>query len=265
MCRLGVSSPAGGARAASCGSTSRSAARFSKSRASGSAVSSTSEAPSSCPCAARKVLAMPPPMSTRSALFNNRSSAAILSETFAPPRIATKGRTGFCKAPSRYCTSRVSRWPAKAGNNCASPTLEACARWPVPKASFTNTSPRRARLAAKSASLLVSPAWKRVFSNSKTAPDGAAAMAASASAPTQSATKRTSISSSADNTGVIGASENSGRRLPFGRPKCDSRMSARGLSARISRIVGSTARIRVSSATIFPSRGTLKSTRYNTR
>src|SRR5690348_7622374 len=55
----------------------------------------------------------------------------------------------------------------------------------------------------------------------------------------------------------------SGRTSPFGLPKCDSRstIAPRSLS---SRIVGSMARRRVSSVTLAPSIGTLRSTRTRT-
>src|SRR3954447_23428842 len=55
----------------------------------------------------------------------------------------------------------------------------------------------------------------------------------------------------------------SGRVSPFGRPKCDSRstIAPRSLS---SRTVGSIARSRVSSVTLAPSIGTLRSTRTRT-
>src|SRR5580765_272024 len=38
---------------------------------------------------------MPPPMSMASAIFIRFSTTSILSLTFAPPRIATKGRVGL--------------------------------------------------------------------------------------------------------------------------------------------------------------------------
>ena len=55
-----------------------------------------------------------------------------------------------------------------------------------------------------------------------------------------------------------------GRVLPFGRPRCEQRRSFCTPPSRRSRIVGSAARIRVSSATRPFSSGTLKSTRART-
>ena len=43
----------------------------------------------------KKVLAMPPPIRTASATSMRWSSTAILSETFAPPEMATNGRFGM--------------------------------------------------------------------------------------------------------------------------------------------------------------------------
>ncbi len=68
--------------------------RSSRPRAVARTSDSTSESPNGRPCAARKVLAIPPPISNRSARARRLSTTAILSEIFAPPRIATKGCSG---------------------------------------------------------------------------------------------------------------------------------------------------------------------------
>ena len=63
--------------------------------------SSTSDFPISYPFALMKVKAMPPPMIKVSHFSRRLSMTASLSETFAPPSIATKGRTGFSTACPR--------------------------------------------------------------------------------------------------------------------------------------------------------------------
>ena len=71
-----------------------SSALASRSRASGSLSTSTRLRPIERPCAARKVLAIAPPMSSASTLLKSASITAILSLTFAPPSTATYGRSG---------------------------------------------------------------------------------------------------------------------------------------------------------------------------
>ena len=48
---------------------------------------------------------MPPPTMTLSAMFSRFSMTAILSETFAPPKIATNGRFGLSIAALRFSIS----------------------------------------------------------------------------------------------------------------------------------------------------------------
>ena len=77
-------------------------------------------------------------MQTASAFASRFSSTSILSETFAPPRIATNGRAGLPSALPRYSTSFWMRKPAAFSfTNFAIPAVEACARCAVPNASFT--------------------------------------------------------------------------------------------------------------------------------
>lgn len=72
----------------------------------------SSEMPTSYPLALRKVYAMPPPMSSRSALPSSWSMTASLSETLAPPSATTYGRftssVSFLSTP----TSVAMRYPA---------------------------------------------------------------------------------------------------------------------------------------------------------
>ena len=87
---------------------------------------STSELPISIPFAFKKVKAMPPPIMTLSTRLPKFSMTPIFPDTFAPPRMATKGRTGFSTAPSRYTISFLRRKPAaEAEMNLVMPTVEA--------------------------------------------------------------------------------------------------------------------------------------------
>ena len=140
----------------STGSTSLPEPAAIRSLACATASSSTSESPMAMPCAAKKVLAMPPPIRILSAFFSRLSMTPILSEILAPPRMATKGRSGFSMAlPRKAISFSISR-PATAGIRRATPSVEACARWAEPKASFTKTSPRFASFAANSGSFFFS-------------------------------------------------------------------------------------------------------------
>ena len=60
-------------------------------RAKSSLSDSTKDFPVAKPCAAIKVLAMPPPIISVSTFCSKFSMTPILSETFAPPIMATKG------------------------------------------------------------------------------------------------------------------------------------------------------------------------------
>ena len=63
---------------------------------------------------------------------------SILSETLAPPRIATQGRAGLVVAMPRYFNScSISRPAAALGTNWIMPSVEACARCAEPNASLT--------------------------------------------------------------------------------------------------------------------------------
>ena len=65
-----------------------------------------------------------------------------LSETLAPPRIATKGRGGSPSARPSASSSVSSRGPAAArGKRRAQASTEAWARCAAPKASLTYSSP----------------------------------------------------------------------------------------------------------------------------
>ncbi len=62
----------------------------------------------------------------------------------------------------------------------------------------------------------------------------------------------------------MGRSENSGATFPLGRPRCEASTTA-APALRACWIVGTTARSRVSSVTVPPSSGALRSARTKTR
>ena len=113
---------------------------------------------------------------------------------------------------------------------------------------------------ASSGSFFSSPAWKRVFSRTPILPGSMVAIARWASGPTQSSMNRTERPDKRWIGNTSCAVDMSGLLSLFGRPKCDrsSTIAWRSLS---SSTVGSMARRRVSSVTLAPSIGTLRSTR----
>src|SRR2546426_7051469 len=78
---------------------------------------------------------------------------SILSDTLAPPRTATYGFSGWSRRRDRDAISASISRPAAGRGRCrVIPTTEACARWAVPKASFTYRSARAARRREKASS-----------------------------------------------------------------------------------------------------------------
>ena len=57
---------------------------------------------------------MAPPIRSRSTILARFSMTSILSDTFAPPRIAIDGRCGFCVTMVRYFSSFSINRPAAA-------------------------------------------------------------------------------------------------------------------------------------------------------
>ena len=99
---------------------------------------STRLLPTFLPCASAKVYAIAPPMSMESHLSRSESMTVILSETFAPPSMTVKGRSGFSVLEPRNSSSfSMSRPATLTGRYAATPAVVACALWAVPKASFT--------------------------------------------------------------------------------------------------------------------------------
>mmetsp|Transcript_20932 Transcript_20932/g.29541 ORF Transcript_20932/g.29541 Transcript_20932/m.29541 type:complete len:232 (-) Transcript_20932:541-1236(-) len=119
--------------------------------------SSTREVPTSRPLALRKVKTIPPPMMTLSHLSRRASRTVILEETLDPPTIAAMGVFPLETAPSRYSSSLASKKPETEGErNLVTPSVEAWARWAVPKASLTKRSKGAASFSTNSGSFLVS-------------------------------------------------------------------------------------------------------------
>src|SRR5262245_22696968 len=143
------------------------------------------------------------------------------------------------------------------------PSTEAWARCAAEKASLTKMSPSAASCATKPGSLRSSPEWNRVFSRHRMSPGFMAFTAAAARSPMQSSANATGRSRTAAIAGANGLSDCAGSG-PFGRPKWESRITLPPLSA-ISRMVGATRSMRVVSATLPFSTGTLRSTRTSTR
>jgi len=81
--------------------------------------------------------AIAPPTRRASTRSMRDPTTASLSETLAPPRMATNGSSGSCSSLDRTSTSRCIRRPAALGRRSATPTTEACARWAAPNASST--------------------------------------------------------------------------------------------------------------------------------
>src|ERR1700749_4781538 len=129
-------------------------------------------------------------------------------------------------------------------------------------------APSWARFSASFGSFFVSPGSNLTFSSSNTSPGPSAPQVRSTAPSIPPGASFTSVPSSSPSRFATGAIESAGSRSPFGRPRCDIRTSAAPRS-RSSSIVGSAARMRVSSATTHspPSslRGTLKSTLTRTR
>ena len=108
------------------------------------------------------------------------------------------------------------------------PSVEACARCDTEKASLTKMSPSLASWLTKAGSFFSSPGWKRVFSRQRMSPFFMAATACSAVSPMQSSTNFTGRLMTCATSAATGLSEFFGSR-PFGRPKCDSRITLRAL------------------------------------
>src|SRR5690554_3400583 len=173
---------------------------------------STKDLPTSWPCAFKKVNAIPPPINTLSATFSKFLMTSILSDTLAPPKIATNGLCGFSSAPPIKLISFSSNKPATdVFMLLAIPTFDACALCAVPNASFTNTSPKDAQYLPNASSFLdsflPSKSSKRVFSNINTSPASNCFTASSKALPLVSAINTTFLLIKDDNLSATGFNE----------------------------------------------------------
>jgi hypothetical protein len=99
---------------------------------------STSDLPTAMPRALKNVYAMAPPMIRRSTLPSMFLMTSILSDTFAPPMIATNGRSGDSSAWPRYLSSCSIKRPAAGfSKSRVIASTDACARCAAPNASLT--------------------------------------------------------------------------------------------------------------------------------
>ena len=220
--------------------------------------------PTPVPPAARKVLAMAPPITSMSTRRLRLPSSSSLVDTLLPPTMAQTGRSGLPSAWSSASSSACIIRPAWEGRCRATPSVLAWARWAAEKASFTYRSASPARSRAKPGSLASSPGWKRVFSSTSTSPSRIAATAAWAAGPTVSAANATGRPSTSCKAAAMGASVMPGTGLPLGRSKWLHTMTRAPASAS-SRMVGDRRSMRVRSL-MRPSRtGTFRSARSSTR
>ena len=180
---------------------------------------STSESPTSPPCARSKVNAIAPPTRIVSHRSRSASITPSLSLTFAPPSTATNGRGGSCRRRESTSTSCRSRLPAALGSTPGGPTMDACARCDAPNASLTYRSAVPVSAAAKPGSFSVSPGSKRRFSSMATAPAGRSATTCSTFGPTTAGASGTSAPSSSPSRRATGAIESRGSGTPFGPPE----------------------------------------------
>src|SRR5690554_3484806 len=173
---------------------------------------STKDLPTSWPCAFKKVNAIPPPINTLSATFSKFLITSILSDTLAPPKIATNGRLGFSSAPPIKLISFSSNKPATETSILFEiPTFDACALCAVPNASLTNTSPKEAQYLPNSGlfldSLLPSRSSNLVFSNINISPSLRFEIATSNSLPLVTGTNLTSLPNNSSNLSLTTLSE----------------------------------------------------------
>ena len=113
--------------------------------------------------------------------------AGILSETLAPPKMATKPPVSLASASRspRYSTSLAIKHPKSLGREpmaSGTATMDASARCAVPNASVQYASAIPARMLANSGSPFFSPFSKRRFSSNTTSPGCSSPAAATASA-----------------------------------------------------------------------------------
>ena len=192
---------------------------------------SHSDLPIGLPCAARNVLAMPPPMISVSTFDNRWPSRSSLVEILAPPTIAATGRAGVCERRSQciefglHGASGISRQPDGAMAltervRGARPRMRRRridrrarrASWRSPGSFFSSLGMKAGVLQAKNVAIF--HRWHGL----------------SASGPMQSSAKVNRPPDDLRDFGGDRAERLLRIALPSGRPKCDSRMTLAPLS-----------------------------------
>ena len=194
---------------------------------------------------------------------------SILPEIFAPPRIATKGRFGFSSAPPRYSSSLLHQEAGDGRLEEARDALGGRVRAVrraerVVHVEVAEPRERRARALRRSSPR---PPRKRVFSSSSDRRRRRAIVRRRRRGVVSvlvDEAHRVLRAAARRGARATGSSEYFASGFPFGRPRCESSTTRAPRSSSAS-IVGSAARMRVSSVTRAPSSGTLKSTRTSAR
>merc|ERR1740139_1712091 len=202
---------------------------------------------------------MPPPMMTLSHFSKRASSTVIFEDTFDPPTIAAIGFSPLVIAPSRYSNSLARRNPETLGDkNLVTPSVDACARCAVPKASFTNMSNGAANFSTKPGSFFCFFLVKSsIFQHSNTSFCSRTNNLCNliTNAVRGKSYRRTQKS---DIRSAQGPSENLSSGPSLGRPKWEHTVTTAPFSTRYC-IVGIDIRMRVSSVIVLPSSGTFTS------
>ena len=205
-------------------------------------------------------------MSIVSTLLIRFSITPILSETLAPPSIATNGFFAFSSVPLKNVISFSIKKPATdVSTKCDTPSVELCALWAAPKASFTYIpSVRFANSLDKVSSFFSSLESNLTFSSNATSPSFKLSVTCFALSPVTSFANFISVSNSLLNSFATGFKEYLGFTSPFGLPRWEHNITFAPFSIKYL-IVGSAAVILVLSVIVpFSSKGTLKSHLTNT-
>jgi hypothetical protein len=179
------------------------------------------------PCAARKVLAIAPPMQSASHLAEQRLDDVDLVAHLGAAEHATKGFSGLSTSLPSAASSFSSSKPAAAGRARAWAARAPRRARGAPRRRRRRRTRRRARRAGarRPRRWPLSSSWKRRFSSRQTCPARRSWMTFFGASPTQSSGRWTSSRvSSASRSPHTSRLRPSG--LPgFGRPRCDARIT----------------------------------------
>ena len=229
---------------------------------------SRSDRPTSWPWARRNVNAIPPPTSSRSTRPRSDSIRASLSETLAPPRIATSGRAGRVEDPREGGELLLHEEP---GHGRPEMPRDALRRGVGPVRGgegvvHVDVAEPRQRPRERGIVRLLARVEAEVLEEEHAARRQRPGLALDGRADAVRGQRDGLPEERPEAPRHGGERELRLRPALSGRPRCEATTIARAPRARAWRSVGSAARIRASSLTS-PSRpsGTLKSTRTNTR